>query len=182
MPSYGEVNGLWPEGPLPVPSGAEAIAGARLLIREGFRFHGKDKRWIMQKRQFKLTSGNRRRTWPRNGVWYVNPDEKYDHGGGWRAIIHNISHYVHWRVMPHMGGHEFHSMTEAHLIRFALERGFLEGRLKRPEKEKPPRDRKAERHAAAVLRLKRWETKAKRADTAIKKLRATVRRYEREAA
>lgn len=49
----------------------------------------------------------------------------------------------------------------------------------RPPKPKP--DRQAERIARILLRLKTWEAKRKRAETAIKKLRKQIKYYERKA-
>jgi hypothetical protein len=170
---YASVNGAWPEGPLPVPTGPEAIAGARLLIREGFRFHG-IMHEVKRKRKFKLTSG-RRHTWPSRGVWAVNPN--YRHRPGWPGIVHSISHYVHRRAMPGWKPHDCHAMTERHLVEYVVSKGWLSGALAKPERVKVERDVKAERAANVAARLAKWERKKLRAETALKKLRRQAAYY-----
>lgn len=170
---YAEINkGFWPED-MAVPTDAEAIAGARLLLAEGFRFH--EKRNLNRKWKFRITSGNRH-TWKADepGVFMVNPSYRWR--PGWPGIIHSISHYVHQRVCPKLGGHEIHPMTEIHLAKYARERGFHLGRLKRAKMEKPPVDPRQVRLAKIDKQTKAWTTKAKRAATALKKL-AKQRRY-----
>jgi hypothetical protein len=166
-------------GALPIPTGPEAIAGARLLYREAFRFLNLPVE-AKRPRRFKLASGNRH-TWPRRGVYYVNPDYRWRHG--WEGIVHSISHWA-WNVKhrhrndvrPHDPGHV---AVERHLAEFVIDRGFLDGKLKRPEKPKPTVDTiRAHRKAAAEAKLKRWQSKAKRAETAMRKLKKTLAYYE----
>jgi len=176
---YDHVNGAWPcePGKLPKPTGPEAIAGTRLLLAEGFRLCGAPN-MARQKRTFRLTSG-RRHTWPRSGVWHVNPDED---GHGWAEIVHSVSHWCHQKRFPGNKGHGgSHAFIEKHLIEHVVSRGWLDGKLRRPERVKKVRDVRTERHQRAIASLARWTTKKKRADTAIKKLTKQVRYYERQA-
>jgi hypothetical protein len=170
---YAEINATWPKE-MKAPTGKEAIKGARLLIREGFRFHGFLAK-ANRKRIFRLTSGNRRTRFLR-GIWQVNPDL---YGQGWRYIVHSISHHIHFQVHPTKRPHEFHALTERHLIEYVLAKGWLEGGLKCRETVKPIIDVKAKRAALVALKLKRWETKRKRAETAIKKLKRQAAHYAR---
>lgn len=63
----------------------------------------------------------------------------------------------------------------------ALPRFTLDDALAATKPPKPKPDRQAERIARILLRLKTWEAKRKRAETAIKKLRKQVKYYERKA-
>lgn len=170
---YDRVNGTWPPD-MPKLDGDEAIRAARLLIREGFRYYGMTAE-MKRKRKFKLTSGNRH-TWPRRGVWAVNPN--YSHRPGWQGMVHSISHWVHARAYPNRRGHDgTHSIIEKHLIEHVIAEGWLAGKLKREAKAKPERNVKAERHANVKAKMVKWEAKRKRAETALKKLRAQDRYY-----
>src|SRR5262245_57939460 len=163
---YKGVNGAWPEN-LPVPTGAEAIAGVRLLYRKflGRPFRG----------PFKLTSG-RRHTWPRRGVYYVNPNDVRDHGGGWRAIAHAVGHLVYARMFPRARGHgPGHAHLEKQIIEHIVTSGWLDGKLRRASRPaKPKPDPKQVRFARATANLQRWESKQRRATTAIKKLKRQI--------
>lgn len=182
------VNSLWgmPREKLPKPTGPEALAGCRMLLREGFRFYGMTKE-AKTKRAFKLTSGNRR-TNPVEGarwfkgklrpqVWAVNPDEC---GHGWAEIVHSVGHWCHGCKYPKLGGHDIsHAAIERHLIKFVLNRGWLDGKLKRERTPKPKPDVKAVRYQRVLDQTKTWEAKLKRAQTALKKLRRKKAYYER---
>jgi hypothetical protein len=170
---YAAVNAAWPDT-MPVPTGEEALRGARLLVKEAYRFHEKALE-AKRKRTFKLTSG-RRYTWPRRGVWYVNPTGH--HFGGWKDIVHDISHFVHQQVNPKLGRHEGHVMTERHLVEYVVRNGWLEGRLK-PKTKKPAIAPQEARYAKVLAGMKRWQSKAKRASTALKKLARKKAYYEK---
>lgn len=165
---YREVNALWPET-IPKLTGDEAIRAAKLLMKEGLRFH-KKKRKVDWK--WKLTSGNRR-----NHLYQIpriiNPD------AGWHSLVHSCSHWVHSKVHPTWEQHQLHAITEKHLIEYVLKNGWLDGKLKRPEKPKPVIDHRALRKQRAEQALERWQRKAKRAETAIRKLRKTLRYYQK---
>jgi hypothetical protein len=184
--AYQSVEAIWAAaGGDKIPSGPEAIRGARLLIREAARFAGLPK---PKRLKLKLTSGNRQ-TWPHSGVWMINPHERHGHGG-WAEIVHSISHWAFRRRAQRSGlsrreapshdpGHVAH---ERNLARYAVEHGFLDGRLSRPEKAKPTLDDlRAKRRAHAEAKLKALQTRIKRLETQCAKWRKTVRYYERAA-
>ena len=62
------------------------------------------------------------------------------------------------------------------MIREVIKRGWLDGRLRKPEKAAPTREEKREKRLAGLnARLDRWEKKQRRAETAIKKLKRQIR-------
>jgi hypothetical protein len=163
---YERVNGAWPVGDLPKPSGQEAVAGAKRLYR-----HFMGRAW---KGKWALTSGNRF-SYPRGSTYYVNPDFR---GEGWKQIVHFLSHAVHSRLYPQHSGHApAHAQIERAMIDYVIENGWLAGALRREEKTAP--DQRSVKLARAHTNLARWQTKAKRAATAIKKLTRQIRRLER---
>lgn len=183
MANYAAINAAWPD-PVPVPSAKEAITGTKRLIRKAFalaKTEGKSQAFLgcspyMKRMRFKATSG-RRYTYPRSGVWHVNPDGH--HFGGWKGIVHGISHWAIRRFWPNAEPHSaIHAWMENELTSYAIA-NFLAGQLARPEKVKAPVDRKVIRAARVAARLARWEAKRKRADTAIRKLRRQAKHYER---
>lgn len=177
---YQSVNGAWPDGTREgrdlKPTPKEALSGARRLYRIAF---GRPFRGRM-----KLTSG-RRYTYIRNGVFYVNPDQAtFDElGGGWHEIVHGISHFASARLYPKAGGHgPQHAFIERELIKAVTTKGWLEGKLKRPDKPKAEVDTKAVRRQRVLERMDAWERKRKRAETALRKLRRQQAYYERQIA
>jgi hypothetical protein len=186
---YSSVNGQWPEGTRDgrdlKPTPKEALAAAKRLYRVGFKRHFRGK--------MKLTSGNRR-TWIRSGVFYVNPDlgaGTIDYrsrggviidrgsGGGWHELVHDISHYVTRRLYGDAHGFR-HAFIEKEMIKAVVEGGWLEGKLIRPTKPKPPVDEKALKLQRTLASIKRWRAKEKRAQTALRKLTRKSRYYERQ--
>ena len=172
MAKYQSVNSAWPEGTNEgrslKPTPQEALSAAKRLYRIAMKkpFRG----------EMKLTSG-RRYTWIRNGVFYVNPDYR---GGGWHEIVHLISHYACHRLFPNAKGHGVqHAFLERELIAEVIKRGWLDGKLKRPEKAKA--DPIGAKAARIESRLKAWTAKQKRAATAIKKLERQRRYYAKRA-
>lgn len=168
---YARVNGEWPAGKLPELEAGEAVSAAKRLYRFGM-----GKAWTGPVR---LTSG-RRFSWVSRRVLVVNPEG--GHGrGGWRDLVHDLSHYVHSQVNPGKAPHDpRHARIEAEMIGLVLSRGWLEGKLRRPT---APKVSAAEKRAAAVRkRLAAWEAKLRRAETALKKLRRQAAYYERRAA
>ena len=157
---YRKIDESWPK-PLPKMDDGEAVAAGRRLYRFAFgkKFTGK----------IRVTHGNRY-TWIKNGVLSVNPDN------GWDSIVHLMSHYAHSRLSnerPHSAGH---AVLEYRMVRHVIDSGWLDGRFKKPEQPKP--DRRAIKLQRAMARLSSWERKAKRANTAIKKLRKQIKYYE----
>lgn len=155
----------WPDI-IPRLTGEEAERAARRLWRFalGETYDGK----------VRVASGNRY-NWFRHGELVVNP------GRGWRALVHDLSHYFVSRENPAMRSHsKFHAKFEAKLIREVLRRGWLEGKLKTPEKPAPTLQDKR-RHELELIEagIDRWQKKLTRAERAIAKLRKRQRYYEK---
>jgi hypothetical protein len=96
------------------------------------------------------------------------------HHKGWGRLVHDASHKIfqhrHPNARPHDGGH---AALEREMAQYVVARGWLE------PKAKPARPSTIERRTARLARteaaLIRWESKRKRAETAIKKLTARRR-------
>ncbi len=101
----------------------------------------------------------------------TTPTDSSNHFKGWGRLIHDVSHIVfsarHPSFRPHDGGH---ATLEREIAEYVVRKGWLE--------PKPKIDPKVVRAARLRTRLQRWESKAKRAQNAIKKLRRTLARYE----
>lgn len=167
---YQSVNGAWPSGKLPVPTAQEAMSGAKRLYRLAMGRAWKGK-WIP-------TSG-RRHTWPKRNVFYVNPDQRGGFGG-WKSIVHGVSHYCHRQLHPNQKPHGgSHAFIEKGMIEHVVNSGWLDGKLKRPEKPKADTDVKQLRRQRIMTRIDTWEAKRKRAERALRKLRRQARYYDR---
>jgi hypothetical protein len=170
------INDQW-GGLRPILSPEESLAAAKKLYR-----HATGKAW---KGKWELASGNRH-TWPRRGIYYVNPDRRWGERG-LRAIIHAISHYCHRRLHPNDKPHSIRQLRlEARLTKFALERRWHEGTLKRqPEAPEPVAtepakpDRVLLRYRRMVTRRDKWRVEAERAKRLLAKAECEVRTYER---
>lgn len=167
---YKTVNAAWPET-MPTPTGQEAISATKRLYRMTM-----GKAW---KGKVKLTSG-RNHTWTRGGVFYINPDKRGFQFTGWKALVHDLSHYCHSRLYPNKGAHDHrHEWLEKEMISHVVANGWLDGKLRRAEKPKP--NVQDVRYQRVCARITTWESKRKRADTALKKLRRTKTYYESRA-
>lgn len=161
---YAEVNAAWPS-PLPTLRREEAVKAAKRLIKfaTGRR----------APREVKVTSG-RRYTWVIRGVLVVNPSR------GWKDLVHDLSHACHNMISTERPHSEEHAQLELKMVRWVIASGWLDGRLQPSEKPKPTAfDRLVAKHAKIEARIARWETKAKRAATALKKLKKQHRAIER---
>lgn len=167
---YARVNGAWPSS-LPALTGPEAVSAFKRLWRKAT---GKPlpKQW-----RIKLTSGNRRNDLYGNPK-VINPE------AGWNPLVHHISHRAHHYVngsRPDFDPHGTqHAGIERTLIEYVVASGWLDGKLKRKEKPAPTLDDvRAKRRANVAAKLARWQSKEKRAATAIKKLKRTLAYYDR---
>jgi len=183
---YEIVNATWPESDLPALTDHEATTAARRLYRYGFSLFDIKRTF---RGEVRITSG-KRHTWVygergrvvagryvrhRSQVMMINA------GKGWHEVVHGLSHYVHHECRPHETGHrDGHAWVERKMIEHVVAQGWLTGKLKRPERAKPDRNVKAENYERVCQRLRKWESRLKRAQTTIKKLRQSRRRYERE--
>jgi hypothetical protein len=103
------------------------------------------------------------------------------HLKGWGRLIHDASHYVFEKrypsARPHDGGH---AQLECKMAHYVASRGMLaDYPATKPKATK--RKTYAERIAHTNALMARWETKAKRAATALRKLKRRVRALERAA-
>jgi hypothetical protein len=173
------VNDLW-NGQQPVLSPEESLTAAKKLYR-----HAMGKAW---KGKWALVSGNRH-TWPKYGTFYVNPARKpkWSHGAattGLREIIHGISHYCHWKLHPGDKPHSIRQLRlEAKLTKFAIDRKWHEGALKKPEPPEPEAKAKPDviclRYKRMVNRRDKWSAELERAKRLYAKAQREVRAYER---
>lgn len=162
---YHGVNSQWPDV-LPPLTGQEAISATKRLYRFAMKkpFAGK----------FKLATGNRF-TWIRRHVFYVNPRRTGASQPGWHDLVHLISHLCHHRLHPGEDPHgRGHYWLEKDMVAYVIKSGWLDGKLRRPEKPAP--DLKVVKLTSIEARIKRWKAKQRRAATALKKLERQQRR------
>lgn len=177
-----KVNDLW-GGQLPVLSPEESITAAKKLYR-----HAMGHTWESERRgrSWKAASGNRY-TWPDGGVFIVNP-QRIRYGrpvqhSGLRDIIHMISHYCHRRLHPQDKPHSIRQLRlEAKLTKFAIERKWHEGTLRKEPKvadEPEKRDIVVQRYQRMVNRREKWAKEVERAARLLDKAEREVRAYNR---
>ena len=166
------VHKAWPPGNLTVPTGPEAIKGAKRLYKRAM-----GRPWTGP---VKLTSG-RNHTWIRRGVLSVNPDENRWNGrGGWPEIVHSISHYAHGRLNPRLRPHDDkQAYLERDLAEYAVRSGFLEGKLKSRTKPKVKVSVVVTRAMRAEKMLALHQKKLKREKKLVMKWQAKVRYYQK---
>jgi hypothetical protein len=181
MTTYAKINACWPKPPYPVPTDQEAIAGVKALIRVARRLakdDGKDCK-LYDNYAFKIVRGNRhsKRVRENRGmVWYINPNLRGY--WGWHHLVHTVSHWANryfWSAPEH-GLH--HAWLEGELTDYAVN-NLIAGQLRKPEKPKQPVDLIEIRRKRVAASLQRWETKLRRAENAIRKLKRKEARYAR---
>lgn len=170
---YSSVNGAWPDGELPELTAQEAVTAAKRLFR------------LVMKRPFKgkvvATSGNRY-TWSYRGDLRVNPKRSNAIHPGWHDFVHMLSHYCHRRLWPSHQPHDgrgTHAFIERTMIEHVVNSGWLDGKLKRPERIPKQIDRPAESYKQVLAGIKRWERKVRRGENALRKLHKKRKYYER---
>ncbi len=163
------VDDAWPDD-MPVPTGPEAIKGAKRLYKRAM-----GRPW---KGPVKLTSG-RNHTWIRRGVLVVNPNETND--WGWKGIVHSISHYAHMRLNPNLRPHDAkQAYLERDLAEYAVKSGFLGGKLKSRAKPKVKESVVVTRAMKAEKMLALHQKKLKREQKLVAKWQAKCRYYEKK--
>lgn len=174
-PKYHSVHSKWPDV-LPALDGDEAVSAAKRIYR---KFRGRPWRG-----RWKVTSGNRYTYAPR-GTFFVNPnrtDMAPGHEPGWPDLAHMMSHAIFRELKPHLRPHDRrHEYLERDITNYIIEQGWLDGKLKRKPKAAPKPVTEV-RYAAVLTKLAKWNTKLKRAQTAIRKLQKQKRYYERKTA
>lgn len=165
---YRRMDATWPR-PLP-PVTFNELKAAYKRLRAKFRPNRPG-----FKMRFKQTSGNREHgaylTSILNGPRFLqvtlNPDR------GWDDFIHWLSHNFAG------GHHDGHINTEWAMIKHVRESGWLDGKLRQPEKPAVPSQSLVERRAAKAKRLlDRAEKELAAAQKRAKKWRAKVNYYE----
>lgn len=168
---------LHPEGWL--PSEQEAESGAKRLFRFAMKkpFKGK----------VTFTSGNRytwiysrhhaarhQNVWMKESGWHMRINRKDD----WGEIVHLLSHWCNYRLSPKDKAHSNSQLSlESRMTKYAIDAGFLRGKLKSKTKEKPKRDLVVERHAKIVARVENWKKKSKRAESMLKRAERELKIY-----
>ena len=179
---YAPVNTQWPS-PVPALTFHEAAQAAKRLWR----------RTTKTKLPWRIveTSGNREswtrtraidprhRKFARYGIALVLNPEK-----GWRDLVHTMSHLIHRRLEPGERPHSaIHFRLERDLVDYVVnESGWLQGKLKsraKPKTKPTGVEVRDERHKRVLARIKSWEAKRRRAETALKKLAKQRRYYEK---
>jgi len=170
---YSSVNGAWPDGELPELTAQEAVSAAKRLYR------------LVMKHSFRgpvvVTSGNRY-TWKYRGELRVNPNRRNALHPGWHDMVHTLSHYCHRRLHPSHKPHDgrgTHAFIEKTMIEHVVNSGWLEGKLKRPERTTPKVDMPDKNRKQVLAGIKRWEAKIRRAQNALRKLHKKRKYYER---
>jgi hypothetical protein len=88
---------------------------------------------------------------------------------GWPRLLHDVSHAIHRYRHPSQRPHgPSHAAIEREVALFAILKGWDTGKLAPKRKAKPTKDQKL---AALDVRMARWESKVRRAQNAMKKLR-----------
>lgn len=161
---YRLVNAQWPAEIPPMTDRDVKFAG-RVLYRliMGKKFTGE------------FTVKHKGRSWMRHTHIIGNSHQ------GWHDVVHDWSHDAHQRLYPNETGHGPHQASiERRMVEEVVKRGWLSGRLNKPKLEKPKLDVKAKRYRAVLVKLAKWQTKMKRAKTAIAKLEKQKRYYDKE--
>ena len=157
---YQEVNGSWPKG-LPQLTHIEAERATRRLWSH----------FYSPKYEPRIRV---RRVW-------VSAKNKDNLHGGWRRLVHDVSHMVNRRRYPSKRPHDpTQERLELEMTRYVLEKDWLNGSLKPKERVKEPKT--ALREARARANLRKAETRLKRAQTLHKKWKKTVAYYYKKAA
>jgi hypothetical protein len=115
----------------------------------------------------------------------TEPQDTSEHRAGGRnglpRMIHDTSHWLYEAMHPRFLTHSTrHAALEQDMISYVLKKGW---HLPKPPKPAKPKPTKAEarrlKFDATAASIRRWETKAKRAATALRKLKARQRGLER---
>ena len=155
---YAEANAAWPRE-LTAITREEARRAAAKLMRHFVGQRSTGGQWVRR-------------------CWIARTPPFGSLNRGWRRLVHDVSHRAFElttkNTRPHGGAH---AKLELAMIQYVVAEGWLTGlsRVRRLPTPTTP----ALRLARVLVAVKRWETKRKRAENAIKKLRHRVRYYER---
>jgi hypothetical protein len=154
---YADTNALWASVTAPPITRDEAERAARRLLRKFGRKAG----YPRQRSDAKLRAV--RRCW-------IATEPGSSITRGWARLAHDVSHMIFRLRYPMLRPHNpLHSVLEYEIASYVVtESGWLEGALR------PKAKSVADQHAAELARvdaaIKRWGSKLRRAQTALKKL------------
>jgi hypothetical protein len=172
--TYSDVNSEWGGIILPPITEAEARVFAPKLIKKfGGKDYGHHRPWFMKKLNRSWAS-----TTPQDTNWH-----KPGGRNGLPRMVHDISHWLYERMHPRFLGHSTrHAALERDMVSYVLKKGWHLPKPPKPEKPTPTKvEVRAKRLAETEASIKRWESKAKRAATALRKLRRRKAGLERAA-
>lgn len=157
MATYNDVNNAWAPA-LPLPA---------ITAKESAKFY------LKLRRRFGAPYKGRRSITPRR-VWAAPKGTTTALGTGWPRMVHDASHRVFGMLHPTFKTHSAaHADLELQMIGHVMAEGWLAPVVKAA----PTVDERITADLANVdARIKRWETKARRAATALRKLRAKQKR------
>jgi hypothetical protein len=167
---YGEVNDIWmPHFPLRTLTREEGGKIAQHLLAKFWPKEiptGYQPRWARRSR----------RCWASTKRTASNLDS------GIRRIVHDIGHVINdegtaGKKKTHWHGH---ATLELEMAQWVISKGWHKPKQPKAKPAKPaPHELRAQKLDATRAKIKRWQTKAKRAATALRKLRARERGLER---
>ena len=112
---WATLNSSWPKG-LAVPTDKEAIHGVKRLYRHAM---GRPCPYKIQ-----VVHHKARHTWVRRGVLIVSPEYRHPLRG-WPAIVHDLSHWFHYRKHPGATPHDSRqARLERRLQSYVLRKGL----------------------------------------------------------
>lgn len=161
MSPYDAVNAAWPEQIPPITREEARRASTKLFAHFGGRNRPVRKCWI---------------------VLSDRPNRTNDLSRGWRRLVHDVSHYV-WddrksKLFKDHGG--LHATLELEMVHYVLEKGWLTGALRIPEKARPDlATRREARLLHARSMLTEWTRTLARAERKVKEWRSIVKRIEK---
>lgn len=169
---YDAVNAMWSTFTVPPITRTEAERAARRLYRHfgGLALGGPQMRGPAR------FNSEVRRCW-------ITSRSNAGLEKGWPRLVHDVSHRIftrrHPNFRPHAGGH---ATLERQIAEFVVQSRWIEGRLKpRPSVKPTPPERRAKRIAQTEAAIARWQSKRRRAETALEKLRRRHRNLMRRA-
>lgn len=168
---YHAVNDAWNLARKPAVTRVEAERAQRALIRK----FGKAREYPAQRYDV--------RPWPVRRCW-ISAKNNPGSDKGWERLVHDVSHHIFRKRYPSFRPHHpMHARLELEITMHVLTSGWLDGALKPKPKLRPSSE---ERRTTKIVRidasLARWDSKRRRAETAIQKLerqrRALTRRLQ----
>lgn len=104
---------------------------------------------------------------------WISSKQTSGHYKGWGRLVHDVSHRVfEWRYPQLKPHHGLHARLEAEMAQYVVAQGWLDGKLRPPVKPAPDAAQKrALKLARTEAAIERWQSKQRRAENALKKLK-----------